>query len=404
MFTDNLGQLTNEYFENILLNERILSKYPQNLQIKFWNQLFLFCESDSEQLETFLKMNTICLILRYYDKNKYNEICCKNHLDMFTKDFIDNRLVMEPSMDQKLKYIWKIIDLIINSQKPKWVLSLFKLLMLDLSPCLIKFIIISIIKALIRHVKINKDEDKNQNQNLIKQFNSLKSMIIIDGENSWINEFIQEMASNNYETIIINSFIHSLPDVKFDILKLIYQIYQSLSSLNKKDDFKIFFNMMKKYLLPQKMFYDKINEKDNIVINNTTLKQYLNNVILLIVYWSLDEVLIEINEDISFREKIDLDKDSIIKNSDILEINFELIKQTNYDIELTNKFLDILLDLTKNPINCDILLNNYRIFLMLIDFVYECYKLKINNCEKNKDIEKCFSLGKTLISNIYLND
>ena len=117
MFKNNVEQLTNEYFENILLNEKILSKYSLNLQIKFWNQLFLFCESDSQQLETFLKMNTICLILRFYDKNKYNELCCKNHLNMFKKEFSDNCNVMEPSMEQKLKYIWKIIDLIINSQK-----------------------------------------------------------------------------------------------------------------------------------------------------------------------------------------------------------------------------------------------------------------------------------------------
>ena len=201
MFKNNVEQLTNEYFENILLNEKILSKYSLNLQIKFWNQLFLFCESDSQQLETFLKMNTICLILRFYDKNKYNELCCKNHLNMFKKEFSDNCNVMEPSMEQKLKYIWKIIDLIINSQKPNWVLSLFKLLMLDISPCLAKFIIIAIIKALIRHIKIKKETDK---KNIIQEFITMKSVIIVDDQHSWLREFLEEMNSNNYETIITN--------------------------------------------------------------------------------------------------------------------------------------------------------------------------------------------------------
>ena len=44
------------------------------------------------------------------------------------------------------------------------------------------------------------------------------------------------MKSNKYETIIINSFMHSLPDIRFDILKLIYQIDKALCSLNKTND------------------------------------------------------------------------------------------------------------------------------------------------------------------------
>ena len=399
MFKNDFVSLTNEYFENILLNEKILSKYSQQLQIKFWNQLFLFCESDREQLETFLKMNTICLILRFYDKNKYNEMCCKNHLDMFKKEFNDQSNIMNPSMEEKLIYIWKIIDLIINSQKPKWILSLFKLLMLDLSPCLTKFIITSIIKALIRHEKYTQKKGKIDNK-LINEFITFQSMIIIDNGNFWLKEFMQEMKDNNYETIIINTFIHSLPDVQFEILKLFYQIYQSLVSLNQKDDFKNFFKMMKKYLLPQNMFY----EKGILVLDENIYKQNLQDIIVFFIYWALDEILIEIKDEITFGAKNDLEKDSIIINTEIFEIIFDLIKQSNYDIEITIKFLEILSQLTKNPFNCNTLLNNYKIFLMLLDFIYECYKLKLKNVDKNKDIENCFSLGKTIISNVYINN
>ena len=65
----------------------------------------------------------------------------------------------------------------------------------------------------------------------------MKSIVIVDDQHSWLREFLEEMNSNNYETIIINSFIHSLPDVRFYMLKLIYQIYQCLEILEKKRRF-----------------------------------------------------------------------------------------------------------------------------------------------------------------------
>ena len=401
MFKNNLDKLASAYFEHILLNEKILSKYSQKLQIKFWNQLLLFCESDSEQLNKFIEMNRICLILRFYDKNKYNEMCCNNHLGIFKKEYNESCKIMEPSMDIKLKDIWKIIDLIINSQKPEWVLSLFKLLILDLSPCLCKFIITATIKALIRH-----DENRKQNNisDVKEDLTILKSMIFVEKINSWLKKFMKEMKSNKYEIIIMNTFMHSLPDVKFDILKLIYQIYQTLVYLNKNDEFKIFYNMMKKYLLPQKMFYEKNNDKENIVITDISLKQYLNNVIMLLINWSLDEKLIEIDNDISFDNNMKIDENIKIRNSDIFEIIFHLLNQTNYNIELILIFFEKLSALTKNPFNCNILLNNYKIFLSLINLVYECHLLKINNKDKNEVIEKCYSLGKSIISEIYIND
>ena len=402
MFKINLDELTNEYFENILLNEKILSKYSENLQIKFWNQLLLFCQSDKDQLETFLKMNTLCLILRFYE-NKNNEICCESHFNMIKEEFRGNALIMEPSMDKKLKAISNIIDLIINSQRPSWILSLFKLLMLDISSCLTKFIITSVIKALIRHEEGNKKKSL-KDQGAIKVFNSMKSMLFVKEENNWLKDFVQEMISNNYETIIINTFMHSLPDVRLDILKLIYQMYQTLVSLGKINKFENFYKMLKKYLLPQKMFYEKEGDKEIIIINDNIMTQYINDVVDLLINWILNEKLILKDDEICFKKRENLDKNLLIKNSDILEIIFDLLEQIKYDTKITLKLLEILIDLTKKKINCDVLLYNYKIFLKLINLVYNCFILNLNNIEHNKDIEKCFSLGKTLISNIYIND
>ena len=43
IFSNNDEALCSSYFEHIFLNEKILSKYSENLQIKFWKQVLLFC-------------------------------------------------------------------------------------------------------------------------------------------------------------------------------------------------------------------------------------------------------------------------------------------------------------------------------------------------------------------------
>ena len=141
LFINNSESLCKEYFKHILLNEKILSKYESNLQIKFWDYIRLFCQSDSSQIEKFINMNRISLLLRFYDRKKYYQICCQEHLDMFKDEFIRDKTIMDPPLNKKLSYIKDVLDVIIYGQEPKNSFNLFKLLTLDLSPCLIKFII-----------------------------------------------------------------------------------------------------------------------------------------------------------------------------------------------------------------------------------------------------------------------
>ena len=61
IFKNNFESLCENYFKYILLNEKILSKYNENIQIKFWDNIQLFCESDKSQIENFINMNRICL-------------------------------------------------------------------------------------------------------------------------------------------------------------------------------------------------------------------------------------------------------------------------------------------------------------------------------------------------------
>ena len=227
IFYNNDDILCSSYFDNIFLNEKILSKYSENLQIEFWNKVLLFCQSDKEQIEIFMNMNRICLILRFYEKNKYTEMCCEAHLSKLKEQYIGNKTVMNPTMHTKLSNLEKLLNLVIESQDPSNVISLFKLLTLDLSPCLTKFILNILSNAL-------QSPTKDEN---------------------WKNKLIDEMINCKYETIAINTFIHSLPDVRFDLLRLMSEIYNRLVKMKKTNNFKTFEKMIKTCLLPKRMFY-----------------------------------------------------------------------------------------------------------------------------------------------------
>ena len=117
LFVNDFVTVCANYFKHILLNEKILSKYNINLQIEFWNKLYLFCQSDKTQIETFININRLCLILRFYDRNKYTEMCCQEHLNMIKEEYMGSKKVMSPTMSQKLSNLKNIMDLIIDSQE-----------------------------------------------------------------------------------------------------------------------------------------------------------------------------------------------------------------------------------------------------------------------------------------------
>ena len=245
LFIFNLEAKCSNYFKHILLNEKILSKYDSNLQNEFWNKLFLFYESDKTQVETFLNINRLCLILRFYDRNKYTEMCCTQHLNMIKDEYKGSTKVMEPSMSQKLSNLKNLMDSIIDSQEPKNAISLFKLLTLDLSPCLVKFILNIFINAF----KTNKSEE-------------------------WNNKFVSQLLQTKFEVIVINTFIHSLPDIRIDLLKFVFQIHLRLISTGSTSKFNIFEKMLKTCLLPDNKFSTKnINKIPGMHIANPPKKK-----------------------------------------------------------------------------------------------------------------------------------
>ena len=277
LFSNNYEAICSNYFKHILLNEKILSKYDNTLQIEFWDQLLLFCKSDITQIETFININRLCLILRFYDRNKYSEICCEEHLNEIKPEYVGSKKVMNPNMLQKLSNLKNIMDLIIGSQDPKNAISLFKLLTLDLSPCLVKFILNIFIHALKsksnddnevnnqkeKNDKKNKKDKKSKNENNIQNDK-------IDEKEQWKEKFVEQLLQSKYEVIIVNTFIHSLPDVRIELLKFVYQVHLRLILTKNTNNFNIFEKMIKTCLLPGKMFY-YTKSSNNIFqkVNNT---------------------------------------------------------------------------------------------------------------------------------------
>ena len=246
IFPSKFEILNSNYFKHILLNEKILSKYSEDLQVKFWNTLLLFTQSDEYQVSNYINMNKICLILRFYDRNKYTEICCEKHLSMIKDEYIGSKIVMNPSMSKKLSYLENILTVIINSQEPKNACSLFKLLTLDLSPCLTLFIINIFIKAFQKNIKTVK----------------------------WKDQLIMELINNKYEVIIINAFLHGLPEIKFEIFKLMHEIHLRLLTIGKGAYFRPFEKMIKTCFLPQSMFYYSTKENKNSNRNANYISNY----------------------------------------------------------------------------------------------------------------------------------
>ena len=248
LFASKFEILSSNYFKHILLNEKILSKYSEDLQVKFWNNLSLFTQSDKYQVSNHINLNKVCLILRFYDRNKYTEICCEKHLSMIKDEYIGNKTIMNPTMSKKLSYLENILTSIINSQEPKNACSLFKLLTLDLSPCLTLFIINIFIKAFQKDIKTVK----------------------------WKDQLIMELINNKYEVIITNAYLHGLPEIRFEILKLMHEIHLRLLTIGKGAYFIPFEKMIKTCFLPQNMFYYSKDGKNNT--NKIENKKSDNNI------------------------------------------------------------------------------------------------------------------------------
>ena len=140
-YTDDKQKFSYTFVNMVLLNEKIFSKFTEENQLKLWDDMNKFFTSDYSQLKDSLNMSKICLLLRFYDKDRYIKYCCKKHANLFELSEVEKD-VMDPDMNTKVGKLFETIQLYINklSNEPDTI-NLFKLLSLDLSPCLQKKII-----------------------------------------------------------------------------------------------------------------------------------------------------------------------------------------------------------------------------------------------------------------------
>ena len=363
------------FFEDILFNEKIVSKYDQNQQIAFWVNVDLLCKNDRQSIKDFINMNKICLILLYYDGNRYSQWCCKEHFDKIKPEYTQSSNIMKPSMAEKLNILLKILPAIIATQDAEGAFTLFKLLILDISPCLAKFII-----------------------------NIFKTTFKNDNNMKWSKSFLEVLLKDpETPTILINTFAHSLPDVRFNIMELLYEIYKILQKITNKEissGYERILKMLKTCLLPGDMFTEmkfsssgskKSSEikslaehcvnaiKNRIptpnarcgnemtsIFKDNVYKEYISSINKCLLQWATDRP-INPGEDES---KVKLDKCRLRTDLSFIKLLFSFNDQMKSK-EFTKDLFKSLNSLINIPENCLLLLNDPVILSWILNTTFD---------------------------------
>ena len=275
----NLGG--ENYINLILLNEKIISKYNVENQLFLWKNIYSFFTSDDTQIKDLFDIKKICLLLRLFDENRYNEYCCKKHAEIFKdNNDEDNNYdinIMEPEMDTRLNELFKIIQIYVDKFcDEEQTVNLFQLLSLDLSPCLQKKII---------QLYINYFDNKK-----IEANTKLKAFDIL--------------AKKNFVELIEYVLSISLLDVRIDILTLFKIIFDNIELKNKLQKYmeieingmKHFYTFISENLLPEQLYAEipvnknnnnsEENKLDNILINSLKVKDKKHELVPLENYFN----------------------------------------------------------------------------------------------------------------------
>ena len=242
---DNRSSQKDNYINMILLNEKIFSKFSTENQRKLWENIWKFFTSDYSQMRDSLNMSKICLLLRFYDEKRYNEYCCLEHAKLFNKNLnSENKIeegitIMNPEMNDKVGKLFDIIQIYVDKLYPDVDdVNLYRLLSLDISPCLQK----KIINVYISHFKCENVSDK-------KKLNCFNYLL-----------------KNNYVEITEYAHSISLLDVRIELLKLfilfLKNYYDALMEYLSNNGLK-FVKILKfiaENVLPDKLFVE-LDEK-----------------------------------------------------------------------------------------------------------------------------------------------
>ena len=242
------------FINMILMNEKIIYKFNKENQVIIWDNLYQLFLKNHNQLKKILSIAKICMIIRYYDENRYNEFCCDKHADLFKPNELKENEeykpnIMKPELDSRVDKFFAIVELYIEKiNGEEEIVDFYKMLLLDLNPCLQKRII-TVFYNYFSKDKIPITERKKMLDNLLK---------------------------NNMLEISEYTLIISILDVRTEILKLFKLI------LDNKDLSEIYL----KYLATMKGenglknthdFFADNSLPDKILINNGKDSQKLIN-------------------------------------------------------------------------------------------------------------------------------
>ena len=368
----------NENFLNmILLNEKIISKFNVQNQLKFWETLYQFFTSDYSQMRGSLNMSKICIILRFYDENRYNEYCCSFHSNIFKSDnnIINNNIeVMNPEMNERIGKLFDIIQLYIDKlDSIEEEVNLFKLLSLDLSPCLQK----KIIKTYLVHFSSN-TVSKNT------KINTAKNLV-----------------NNNFFDIFEYVFSISLLDIRISLLNLLdllYKDYINILTTKLPAYMKTIFDFIADNLLPEQLVVEI--SKDNL--NNSKI-DYLSNYFNKKEYEDQINILWKLLVSWLFKNNEPNGKKIAKLELNELYINFCIyFVSKNKNINYLNEFLLLIQEYfkKKNIINLYILFEKDFFYMWLIETIFY-FNLKENAKEKKEILEKIKSNSLKLLKELF---
>ncbi len=342
----NTKDLKMKFMNNIILNEKLYFKFDLESQNYIMNELI-------NNYITIIPVGKLCFLLKYYDEKIKNEFCCEEHCNIFLKNENYSDKIMEYPIPNITDNIFKMIQTIFIRRdifSSNNFLYLFRLLSLNISPCISKKIIDIFIDFFTRKSEI-------LNQNLVAR----------------------ELVTNGkFWDVIMKLFKTSLFDIKIELLRLILYIPKGERNENLSSYIP---QIIKDYFLYYEQFYDENNE---LIVSKKYIENYyeklFNSLFILFIGKEFTD------ENISNKDKIN--------NPLIIEPLISLVNKINdnkYFLKFS-KYLLILLE--NNSINSSLLFKNVKLIQYLLEIGHKNY-----NNDENKELFE--NNHKTLISLLY---
>ena len=369
------------FIEIILLNEKMLINYGVKKRMILWKIMYYYIYYDKTNLliNNCFNLKKMCLLLRFFDSQKYSKYCCKKHIEILYDDDCENE-ILEPNMMERIKELFLIIQIYINKYcNREDSIYLLKLLSLDISPCLQEKII---------DIYINYFSDENINlQTRNKNF-----------------EFLLK---NNFLELIEYVFSIALFDIKGKILSLFKILFDNKDYRSKfKNHFnndkkliKKFYNFISENLLPSQLYIKTDNNKNiesNEILNIDKGLLSINNFFNQEIYKSNTKYMFIILLELFFYKVSSSNNSENNNNQKYFKIHEFII---DFLITFVSKcpfnYIDFLLISLynyfneKTIINKEILYSENKLYDWLLDTIYYFHNSEINHHEyKNEDIIK----------------